>query len=199
MFRATSDGAAVTVVDESGRASTLADLGYDVADNLTSDVVVLTEGVSDIPVIQEFLLKRGVLPCYSVKMWPLGGDAMQHIDLSALAGKGSMIAMVDRDPGSNAAREAFIAECQRNSVPVHRLERYSIENYFTVQALRAVFKGQVPASIHSIDDARSLEDQLGFNVKRRNRNISREMSNADIAGTDFAKCLDEIERLCSSG
>lgn len=78
-----------------------------------------------------------------------------------------------------------------------RLKRYSIENYFPVGALRAVFKGQIPASFTEVKEDESLENQIGMNVKNKNRQLAEHTSLEDIAGTDLHKFLLKIGQICA--
>src|SRR5262249_8347618 len=59
----------VQVDDATARAAILNDLGYAVTDNLVSDLVILVEGPSDTPVIEEFLAKLNLLRQYDIKVW----------------------------------------------------------------------------------------------------------------------------------
>jgi hypothetical protein len=186
----------LVVSDETSRASILDDLGYAVTDNLVSDLIILVEGPKDIGVIEELLNKRGLLSRYSIKMWPLGGDIMDQVDLTVFAERYRTLALIDRDPESASVRERFERKCADNGIPVRRLERRAIENYFPLAVLRAVFKGQLPDSVLAIDHDLSLEKQIGLNVKKNNRKIARQMTLEDIAGTDLAAFLDVVETEC---
>lgn len=186
----------ITVSDETARASLLDDLGYSVADNLVSDLVVLVEGPSDGVVLEELFVKQGIYRTYEVKVWPLGGDIMDQIDLSIMSERYQVIALIDRDPNSAKVRRRFQAKCNSLSIPVHRLMRYSIENYFSVTALRAVFGAQIPPSLSTLLPNTRVEDQVGFNVKKNNRAIARAMDLRDLEGTDLAAFLSTVERLC---
>jgi hypothetical protein len=196
VFLATSDNGSICATDSTSRADMLSELGYDVADNLVSDVVVLVEGPTDVPIIEELLLKRGTLMSFSVKMWPLGGDMMQHVDLSVLAEHKKVIALIDSDPGSKVVRERFKKKCSEASIPVVQLDRYSIENYFTMAALRSVFKGQVPASITDISPQKPVDEQLGIEVKNNNRRLARAMVLGDLAGTDLMDFVQHVDEMC---
>ena len=186
----------VNVADATSRASMLDDLGYSVADNLVSDVVVLVEGPTDTPVIEELLLKKGVLPTFDVKIWPLGGDIMDQLDLSLLTQAYNVVALLDRDPGSSKVRKRFRSRCDEAGIPVVQLKRYAIENYFTLNALRTVFGSQIPASVEVLATNATLESQIGINVKRNNRRLARELSMSDLEGTDLDGFLDIVRSLC---
>lgn len=191
VFFTTFDGI-ISVSDETSRASILEDLGYSVTDNLLSDLVILVEGPTDKPVIEEFLRKADLYGRFEIKIWPLGGDIMDQVDLSVFAEKYNMLALVDRDPGSSHVRRRFAENCASLGIESHRLSRYALENYFTLAALRAVFKGQVSESIDALDPDVPLDRQLGFSVKKNNRKIAQAMSLSDISSTDFQTFLDAV-------
>ena len=180
----------IRVGDVTSKASLLDDLGYEVTDNLTADVVVLVEGPTDVPVLETLALKRDDLRLKQFKFWPLGGDIMDQLDLTVLSDSNNILALVDDDPGSKRVRDRFVAKCEELGIPYHRLERYAIENYFTVDALREVYGGQFPDHVAKVTPRAKLEKQLGFNVKRRNRAIAEAMSYSDIEGTDLDAFFD---------
>lgn len=186
----------VQVDDATSRASILNDLGYSVTDNLVSDLIILVEGPSDTPIIEEFLLKMEVYPHYDIKIWPLGGDIMDQIDLSVFSQKYVIVALIDNDPGSESVRKKFITNCQNYGISVYRLERYSIENYFSLEALREVFSTQIPVTVEVIDPNIKLEDQIGINVKKRNRKIAQHMTLTDIEGTDLYDFFEKVKSMC---
>lgn len=182
----------VSVRDETNRALLLSDLGYQVTDNLVSDMIVLVEGPKDVPVLEAFLGKMGVLNRYSIKFWPLGGDIMAQLDLSVFAERYRIAALIDMDPGSRIVRAKFQKKCEEAGIPVHRLKRYAIENYFSVRAMKIVLKGQIPEAFEKIVPNKSVEKQTGINVKNNSRAICREMTLDEIAGTDLKEFLDGL-------
>jgi molybdopterin-guanine dinucleotide biosynthesis protein len=186
----------VVIDDATSKASILNDLGYSVTDNLVSDIIILTEGPSDTPIIEEFLLQMGVYGKFDIKVWPLGGDIMDQVDLAVFAQRYSIIALIDNDPKSTSVRNKFITNCQKYNIPVHRLMRYATENYFTLDALRKVFSTQIPDTVTSIDPNKKLEDQIGINVKKRNRKIVQQMHLADIKGTDLYDFFLQVKSMC---
>jgi hypothetical protein len=182
----------IHVEDATSRAAILTDLGYDIADNLVSDVLVLLEGPTDVPVLEVFLRKRGILPKYRVSFWPIGGDNMARLDLTPVVERANVLALVDNDPGSEKARRRFMEECERVGVEVTRLQGRAIENYFTIPALRGVFGGQIPPGLSVLDISLPVKDQIGLDPKAKNWNVASEMSIDDIAGTDLAVFLDKV-------
>jgi predicted ATPase len=185
----------ITISDATGRAEILGDLGYSVTDNLLSDLVILVEGVTDVPVVEEFLRKKGLYNSYSIKTWPLNGDQMAQLDLKVLTEPYRVIALVDRDPGSKVVRDKFEQNCNAAGIPVHRLERNSIENYFTVRALREVLREPIPDKLSKIHPNVSIVKQLGFSPKKWNRRIAETMSLDDVRDTDFYGFLEAVERM----
>lgn len=185
---------AIKVDDATSRAAILNDLGYAITDNLVSDLIILVEGPKDTPVIEEFLVKLGLFGQYDIKIWPLGGDIMDQVDLSVFAQNYAILALVDNDPGSRVIRERFMSNCQKYSIPVHRLERYSIENYFSVRVLREVFKGQIPETLTHVDPDTKLEDQINMNVKNNIRKIVSRMDLAEIKNTDLYVFFEKIKQ-----
>ena len=188
----------VQVDDATSRASILDDLGYDVTDNLVSDLVILVEGPSDVPFLEEFLVKLDIYNRYNIKFWPLGGDIMSQLDLSVLAQMYKLIALIDRDNASTKIRRQFVNKCKEFNIPVHRLRRYAIENYIPLQVLREVFNSQISDSVQEIDVTKKLENQIGINVKKSTRKIAKKMSLDDIKDTDLQKFFDEVRKLCTS-
>jgi len=183
----------VNVKDATTRSSILHDLGFSIADNLISDIVILCEGPTDKPVIEEFLVKMGLLEKYNIKIWPLGGDIMDQLDLSVFKDNYKIIALLDLDPGSRNVRERFKRRCNELGIPVKQLERYSIENYFSLEALKTVFGSQISDSISAIDQNVKLEEQIKLNPKKCNRRISKEMKLEDIKDTDLYDFLVEVK------
>lgn len=184
--------------DETTRAMILGDLGYQVTDNLVSDLIVLVEGPKDVPIYEHFLSEMGVIPRYLVKFWPLGGDIMAQLDLSVFSEKYKIISIVDKDPKSGKVREAFREKCSEAKIEMFQLDRYAIENYFTVAAVRSVFGAQVPEDMCEFKTNVSLEKQLGFDVKKSNRKIVRAMQLDDVRSTDLYSILETVRLKCQS-
>lgn len=196
-FTSYKDG--IEVRDETNRAAILSELGYDVTDNLVSDLVILVEGPTDVPVLENLLMKMGVWDKYNIKFWPLGGDIMDKVDLSVFVEPNFVMAIVDRDDGdinSRRVRKNFKEACEKHEIYIHQLERYAIENYFTLEVLRQVFKGNLDESITSLDPNIKLEKQIGINVKNNNHKIAKLLSIDDIRGADLHNFLLEVKKRC---
>ena len=190
----------VRVIDATSKSTFLHDLGYSPVDNLVSDLIILVEGPSDVPVIEEFLKKKDLYDKFNIKLWPLGGDIMakDEIDLSVFAQSHYVLALVDGDPGSGKIRKRFQEKCSEMGLECVRLKRYSIENYFSLRALRKVFGSQISEGITEILHTEKLEKQIGMNVKTNNRAIAREMEIDEVVGTDFNSFLERIDAVLQS-
>jgi hypothetical protein len=64
---------------------------------------------------------------------------MAQLDMSVFSQYYSIVALVDQDPGSGHTRRKFVEKCEEHGIPVTRLQRYAIENYFTARALKQIF------------------------------------------------------------
>ncbi len=188
----------IKVENVTSKSAALDDLGYSVADNLVSDLIILVEGPSDVPVIKEYLSKMGLYSKYSIKFWALGGDIMQTHDVSVFLESNHVIALVDNDPKSGKNRTLFKNRCKSLGIDCHRLKRYSIENYFTARALKQVFKGQISDDLETIEHDTKLFDQINIDVKNNNLKLARAMSLDEIEGTDLMEFLKKVEKRCEA-
>ena len=150
----------ISVVNETNKATILKGLGYSIFDNLLSDMLILVEGPSDIPVLSTIFTWMDFYNSFSIQFWPVGGDIMN----------------------------------QR-----FQLERYAIENYFTIDAIRSIFGIQVPEDIMKITPRKKVEKQIGLNPKKKNWNIINSMTLDDIEGTDLFEYCSKIKTACERG
>ena len=105
-----------------------------------------------------------------------------------------MFSAVKTTPGNlRYLRRRFQEKCSELGIACHRLAKYSIENYFSLRALREVFGSQIPPTITELLPNQRVEDQLGMNVKKSNRAIAREMSLEELEGTDLKDFLISVE------
>lgn len=185
----------VQVNNATSRAMVLTELGYSISDNLVSDLVVLCEGPKDKPVLEEFFQKMSLPERCNIKVWPLGGDIMDQLDLSVFQEAHQLIALIDGDPGSSVVRKRFVKKCEELRIPITRLERYALENYFSLDAISLVMKGQMPEGITTLDPTKAVADQLGFELKKNGGRIAKEMKLDDIKDTDLGGFLQNVAAL----
>jgi hypothetical protein len=192
----------ILLTDQTSKSEIINSLGYSVTENLVADLIILLEGPTDVPVIQEMLNWIGVSSTYNIKFWALGGDIMAFLDLSVFAERNNVFALVDADPGSSVQRTRFMKNCAESGIVCKKLERYSIENYFPLEAIRKVFPDQLPAEIQYISPKKAVDAQIGFKernktIKLKNAEIVKHMSISDIEGTDLHVFLSEIKSFLS--
>ena len=190
----------ISVFDQTSRAKIVKSLGYSVADNIVADLIILTEGPTDATIIEEILNWLGLPDKFQIKFWPLGGDIMSQLDLSVFAERKNILALIDDDPGSRVQRTRFIKKCKEQNIYCKKLERYSIENYFTLEAIKLVFPTQIPKSIKAIDPNIKIDDQLGLtekgkSIKTKSHDIIKYMNIEDIKDTDLFDFINRIKNI----
>ncbi len=185
----------VIIQNATSKAALLTELGYSISDNLVSDLIILCEGPKDKPALEEFLSKRGLLEKFRIKIWPLGGDIMAQLDLSVFEERNRVLALIDSDPGSDKVRKSFVAKCKESGILVQQLQRYALENYFTISAIEKVTSQKVPSGIAQLDPNKKVSAQIGFEVKNNGRKIAKEMTLQDIQATDLNAFLDTAEKI----
>lgn len=173
------------------KAQALADLGYSISDNLVSDLVILVEGSRDRPLIK-WIFDNIDDHEHDIKIWPLGGNNMEHVDLSVFTESTNVIGIIDLDPESDQSRKVFQARCKAAGIKCYRLSRYAAENYLTIDALRKVFKKLVPEDLKELPKKQKVDTVLRFNPKNRIQEVLSFMTIEDIIDTDLYKISKEI-------
>jgi hypothetical protein len=72
----------------------------------------------------------------------------------------------------------------------HQLEKYAIENYYTVEALKSVFGRQIPDSFTSIAPNKKLEEQLVIEYIITEKSLER-LKNVDLL-SDLKHMLQKV-------
>ena len=198
-----SNDTEIVVSDQTSKSAIISSLGFSVAENLVADLLILVEGPYDIPVIQEMLNWLDIDSTLNIRFWPLGGDIMASLDLSVFAERRNVFALVDSDPGSSVQRTRFENNCQKNGILCLRLARYSIENYFTIDAIREIFPRRIPSSVRELSHDQSVDEQIGFkekgnSIKAKNSQIVKHMRIENIEGTDLHQFLLKIKDYVTS-
>jgi len=57
---------------------------------------------------------------------------------------------------------------------------------------------KIPDEVAAILFDEKIEEQVGFNVKKSNRDIARAMTLDDLQGTDLGAFFDRVEEICRS-
>lgn len=197
IYYVSNDSNNTTISDQTSKSQIISSLGYSIAENLTADIVILTEGPTDIIVLKTILSWLNINSMYNIRFWPLGGDIMSQIDLSVLAEQKNVFALIDRDPGSSKQRTVFMRNCKDHQIECRQLYRYSIENYYTIEALKNVFP---KIEVTELNPNTSVDEQIGFKensktIKSKTNEILNNMTIDDIKGTDlydFVECIKQV-------
>lgn len=196
----------VIISDETHKSEILQNLGYSVTDNIVSDVIVLTEGPTDIPVLMRILQLNNVLEKFNIKFWPLGGDIMAQLNLDVFAERNNVLAIIDSDPKSSPIRTRFMRNCKDKGIKCIRLKRYAIENYFSIDAIKLALKEDFPKHLKEISPEVKLDEQLGFikngkttkiSIKAKSAEIVKYMTLEDFKDTDLQIFVNEVIKICN--
>jgi hypothetical protein len=119
---------------------------------------------------------------------------MDKLDLSVFGEQYKIFALIDRDPKNDAVRKKFIKKCAELKIPVHRLLRYSIENYLTIDAIKLTLQ-RLPIAVETINPDTKVQDQLGLDVKDHALRILRNMKFEDVDRTDLGEAMRKVRAL----
>jgi hypothetical protein len=214
LVRRTEKGIEVENVKE--KAIIMSELGYLSSDNMHADILIITEGKTDIPVFEEFFKKSVMHRCYythDIKFLNGGGITnLPDFDYSALIRNyGQVVIVVDGDinNGSIKARQKIkdIVNDMHNSglTSIHyvELDGYGVENYFSIESIKNVYpslyknsdfqnslvKGTIPlkGQIKGV----SKDDKFFY------REIARDMNLSEIIAMDlYEKLITYVDNLC---
>lgn len=199
------EGGEIKIRDHTSRMDALSDIGVLAIDNLTSDVVLITEGKNDIIVVEHIVRKwLSASPAASISPVFLAGSMMMYFDPTPFAENRNTFALLDRDTTNSSAQEVFLAACHNVSLNPTQLSRYCMENYYTLDALRATFGDLIPRQVKAFDDTIPPWKQLADAIHDENwwkgelksaRRISRIMNHmalSDLEGTDLLEFCKKI-------
>lgn len=188
----------VQLSDQTSLSKIVSELGFSTSEKLTSDALILVEGPTDTPVVQKLFELLGTSNDFNMKFWPLGGDIMASLDLTVFEGRQNTFAIIDQAPKSGKHRRAFKKNCNDNSIDCLQLDRYAIENYFTLKAIKGAFPSQVPKSVTALVSGEKIDKQIGFeqkgkSIKQRTPTILKHMTLEDFEGTDLLSFIRKID------
>ncbi|MBB4081109.1 putative ATP-dependent endonuclease of OLD family [Lewinella aquimaris] len=131
------------------KAIALHDLGYLTSDNLLSEVVVLVEGKTDVPVIEEFINTAGIDNSDQIKVISFGHiNGLSDVNYNTFCKSyRAVIVVVDGDDNKESRKARAIIGRKIEGVPnasLCKLDGYGIENYFSVEALTKFFEKGLP-------------------------------------------------------
>ena len=177
-------------------AEFLGELGYLGYREMGFDKVLLVEGPKDLKAVQQFLRLQG--KDSQVVLLPLGGasgiNAKAEGQLTELFRMSDHIfALIDNEKPTESADlppdiAAFVEICNKLHIDCHVLKRRAIENYLSESAIQTV-KG---TKYRALTPFESLTDADPSWAKDENWRIAREMTLAELAGSDLGEFLARI-------
>lgn len=196
----------ISIDDNTTRAEALSSIGVLAIDNLTSDAVLITEGITDLLVI-DFIVRKWLNASRASTISPvfLAGSMMMYFDPTPFTQIRNTFALLDLDTSNADAQKAFLATCDKSGLKPVQLSRYCLESYYTLAALRTVFGDVVPNELTALDpsippwkqlaDANHNESWWKGELKsaRRISRILEAMSLQDISETDLLEFCTTIK------
>jgi ABC-type cobalamin/Fe3+-siderophores transport system ATPase subunit len=169
----------------------LGQLSFERRPDLGFDRVLMVEGKSDLRAVSRLL--RLYDKEHEVLLLPLHGgefirgDVEQElIDMKRLGGNPKYLIDSEREyegAALGANRQAFVDLCTGLDITGHVLARRALENYFTEDTVKRVFRG----SLHALGPY----EKRGW-PKRENWRIADVMRRDDIDGTDLGEFLSTV-------
>ena len=135
------------VENVSEKAIALEKLGYLQTDNLVIDTLIIVEGNTDIPVVEEFLRKLEMWNDRKHKILSMGGVSnIRHMDVGVFSAKYKNVNIItDGDKNKETLKEIQRIKSKIelfDNVKLIELEGYGIENYFSIRAVKSVYGKQ---------------------------------------------------------
>lgn len=174
----------------------LGELSFSSFKELGHDRLLLVEGVNDVKAMQQFL--RLVGKEHTTVILPLGGNQLatagREAELAELTRLSSNVnAIVDSERTSADSppaerRMAFAETCRKLQIPVCVTERRALENYFTDVGVKSAFG----AAFSALEPFQALKDAQNPWSKSDNWKVARQMTLAELTGTDLGTFLREL-------
>lgn len=200
IYSIVKDGNDRAIIHEFDQTPTLSEflgeLSFSGFKDLGFEKILLVEGVNDIKTVQQFL--RKLEKDTKIVPLPLGGSQMinasrEHELSEILRISDNISALIDSERNAEEQplskdRQAFVNICNKLNIDICVLERRSIENYLTQEAIQKI-KG---ASYSALEQYQKLEELNPGWGKAENWRIAKEMSFEEISNTDLGKFLNNL-------
>lgn len=202
--RAPSEARVVRALEETADiVEFLGELSYSGYRALGFDRILLVEGPSEIPAIQQWLRLYGIE--HRVVLVPLGGSSMINGRSAAALAEIRRITtdvsvLIDSERAAAEAplddqRQAFVDTCTDLGFDVHVLERRALEHYLSQEAVAHV-KGPRYAALEAYEQ-RGGGDRPVWG-KNENWRIAAAMRREELEGTDLGDFLRRLQELTAS-
>jgi ABC-type cobalamin/Fe3+-siderophores transport system ATPase subunit len=194
-LRKKPDGSELRPLQETPRLTELlGELSFSGYRELGFDHVLLVEGITDVPSIQQFLLTLG--KGHEILVLPLGGASFinerseqQLSELTRLSS--SIYCVIDSERSTagaplSAEREGFVRNCRSLGITCHVTDLRATENYFPDRAVKAA----LGPSYSSLGPYEKLDGQW---PKSRNWRIAAQVSESELLASDLGVFLGQID------
>jgi hypothetical protein len=154
--------------------------------------ILLVEGPTEVPTIQQFL--RMIGKDHQILLLPLHGHMPKADELEEILRISTAIAaIIDSEKVSESAplnqdRQDFLSLCAGKGLECRVLNRRAIENYFPDSVVKRVFGG----SYRALTPYEKLSEVTPHWSKGQNWKMAADMSFDDIRGTDLGAFLQEL-------
>jgi hypothetical protein len=144
---------------------------------------------------------------YSISHVFLAGSMMQYFDPTPFSQIRNTFALLDLDTGNTTAQDVFKSACKNAGILPAQLSRYSLENYYSLNAIRSTFKELVPAKLESLENAIPVWEQLSDPIHSANwwkgtlksfrhiHSILENMTATDLEDTDLLEFCKTIKSI----
>lgn len=200
----------IEVKEVTDKAFLLQDLGYSAIDNFNAELLIVVEGKTDVPIVDEFLRKLGIMQYYNINILSFGGiNSISDIDYDVLTKNfNQIIILVDGDPNkeSKTARDIIQNKIKNfENIQLVILKGYGIENYLNVRAIREYYTSsgyQLESTFESyvFNDKLTLDKAInGFRKDEKNyRRISDLMTIEEVQNTGdfYDNFIEKVRETC---
>ncbi|AFM02802.1 hypothetical protein Fleli_0315 [Bernardetia litoralis DSM 6794] len=205
----------INVRESTDKADALSELGYLSSDNLLSDIIILTEGKTDIPVLEEFLRTYNLFEEYDIKLLAIGGiSLLESTRYESLYGNYNKVIVVT-DGDNNKQSKKSVNKIRKIATENHRiihceLKGYGIENYLNAEVVKSYYDEHKDGALgDSFEECLDFDKSLfkiektvkGFTKdERKYREIANKMTKDEIkkAHDIYESFIDKVREVCES-
>jgi predicted ATPase len=178
------------------------DVGISPSMLVQSDVVIFVEGPRDVAVWRHWLQRIEDIRDIDIAIVSLGGDDASSDDFSIedlikICSKPICVFDSERtkkDGPEKESRTKLKRKCKELNIPCYLTKRKSIENYFTVKALRETYGNEEIPSEFELDYYLNLNCQIRSHKKKKCKEIAEKMRKSDLLETDLIRVIEKIRQ-----
>ena len=170
----------------------LGEMSFSSHKELGFEKILLVEGPTEVPTIQQFL--RMIGKDHKILLLPLHGHMPKADEFDEMMRISTNIAaLIDSERTAEATpldqdRQDFLDMCAKRAVKCHALDRRATENYFPESVVRRVFG----SSYRALAPYEKLSDANPHWSKSQNWKMAADMKFDDIRATDLGQFLEAL-------